>query len=142
MSLSDAASSVFNFVSGFEPNQGPEEAICQEVCPAVYFFFRHQQLVSNDLLELTFANVNRGRHHSFFISLFSAWIEENNIKPYFQFKDQLVKSNKSAAFKEAITAIEDYIKNKGEVSYINGIIIPYRVCTFSFYFQSKARLLC
>lgn len=43
-----------------------------------------------------------------------AWIEENNIKPYFQFKDQLVKSNKSAAFKEAITAIEDYIKNKGE----------------------------
>lgn len=43
-----------------------------------------------------------------------AWIEETNIKPYFEFKDQLVKSNKSAAFKDAINAIEDYIKNKGE----------------------------
>ncbi|XP_014614930.1 PREDICTED: putative oxidoreductase GLYR1 homolog, partial [Polistes canadensis] len=44
----------------------------------------------------------------------SAWIEESNIKPYQQYKDTLVKSSKSVAFKDAVEAIEDYIA-KGEV---------------------------
>ncbi|XP_043485846.1 putative oxidoreductase GLYR1 homolog [Polistes fuscatus] len=43
-----------------------------------------------------------------------AWIEESNIKPYQQYKDTLVKSSKSVAFKDAVEAIEDYIA-KGEV---------------------------
>ncbi|KAJ2945097.1 hypothetical protein O0L34_g9153 [Tuta absoluta] len=38
-----------------------------------------------------------------------AWIEENNIKPYQEFKDTLIKSCKTAAFKEAVAQIEDYI---------------------------------
>ncbi|CAK1542768.1 unnamed protein product [Leptosia nina] len=40
-----------------------------------------------------------------------AWIEENNIKPYQEHKEQLMKSSKSSAFKEALTQIEDYIVN-------------------------------
>ncbi|XP_063228262.1 cytokine-like nuclear factor N-PAC isoform X1 [Bacillus rossius redtenbacheri] len=40
-----------------------------------------------------------------------AWIEETNVKPYFEFKDQLIKTNKSGSFKDAIEAIEDYIKS-------------------------------
>jgi hypothetical protein len=47
---------------------------------------------------------------------FSAWIEESQIKPYFDFKDQLIKSNKSGAFKDALQAIEDFIKSSGDVS--------------------------
>lgn len=44
----------------------------------------------------------------------SAWIEESNIKQYHEFKDTLVKSSKSGAFKDAVEAIEDFIA-KGEV---------------------------
>jgi hypothetical protein len=54
------------------------------------------------------------------IIYFSAWIEESQIKPYFEFKDQLIKSNKSGAFKDALQAIEDFIKSSGDVStYLN-----------------------
>lgn len=45
----------------------------------------------------------------------SAWIEESHIKPYLEYKDTLVKSSKSGAFKDAVEAIEDFIA-KGEVS--------------------------
>ena len=48
---------------------------------------------------------------------YSAWIEESNIKPYLEYKDTLVKSSKSAAFKDAVEAIEEFIAN-GEVSSI------------------------
>lgn len=48
----------------------------------------------------------------------SAWIEESNIKPYQEYKDTLVKSSKSGAFKDAVEAIEEFIAN-GEVSYMN-----------------------
>lgn len=48
---------------------------------------------------------------------YSAWIEESNIKPYLEYKDTLVKSSKSGAFKDAVEAIEEFIAN-GEVSYI------------------------
>lgn len=47
---------------------------------------------------------------------YSAWIEESNLKPYLEFKDALVKSNKSGAFRDAVEAIEKYVENKGEVS--------------------------
>ncbi|EFN85056.1 Nuclear protein NP60-like protein [Harpegnathos saltator] len=43
-----------------------------------------------------------------------AWIEESHIKPYQEFKDTLVKSSKSNAFKDAVEAIEEFIA-KGEV---------------------------
>ncbi|XP_072757553.1 cytokine-like nuclear factor N-PAC [Anoplolepis gracilipes] len=43
-----------------------------------------------------------------------AWIEESHIKPYQEFKDTLVKSSKSGAFKDAVEAIEEFIA-KGEV---------------------------
>ncbi|CAH2088221.1 unnamed protein product [Euphydryas editha] len=40
-----------------------------------------------------------------------AWIEEHNIKPYHEHKEQLIKSCKTAAFKEAVAQIEEYIVN-------------------------------
>ncbi|XP_050672920.1 cytokine-like nuclear factor N-PAC isoform X2 [Leptidea sinapis] len=40
-----------------------------------------------------------------------AWIEEHNIKPYQEHKEQLVKSCKTIAFKEAVAQIEEYIVN-------------------------------
>ncbi|XP_052749922.1 cytokine-like nuclear factor N-PAC isoform X2 [Galleria mellonella] len=40
-----------------------------------------------------------------------AWIEENNIKPYHEFKEQLIKSSKTVAFKDAVNEIEEYIVN-------------------------------
>ncbi|XP_046747700.1 putative oxidoreductase GLYR1 homolog [Diprion similis] len=43
-----------------------------------------------------------------------AWIEEANIKPYHEYKETLIKSNKSGAFKDAVEAIEEFIA-KGEV---------------------------
>jgi len=45
----------------------------------------------------------------------SAWIEESHIKPYQEYKETLVKSSKSGAFKDAVEAIEEFIA-KGEVS--------------------------
>lgn len=47
----------------------------------------------------------------FDIRMFSAWIEESNIKDYNEFKDQLIKSSKTAAFKEAVQKIEEYISD-------------------------------
>lgn len=44
-------------------------------------------------------------------SYYSAWIEENNIKNYLEYKDQLIKSSKTAAFKEAVQKIEEYISD-------------------------------
>lgn len=45
-----------------------------------------------------------------------AWIEENNIKPYLAHKEELVKANKSAPFKEAIEEIENFRKGNGTES--------------------------
>ncbi|XP_039295202.1 putative oxidoreductase GLYR1 homolog [Nilaparvata lugens] len=50
----------------------------------------------------------------FFGSKNYAWIEENNLKPYTDYKETLVKGNKSGVFREAVEAIEEFIKNKGE----------------------------
>ena len=49
----------------------------------------------------------------FFGSNNFAWIQEDAIKPYKEFKEQYCKSNKSHAFKEAIEKMEEYIK-KGD----------------------------
>ena len=40
------------------------------------------------------------------IFIFSAWIEEQNVKPYARFKEQFSKSNKFPSFKEGLAAIE------------------------------------
>ncbi|XP_049878709.1 putative oxidoreductase GLYR1 homolog isoform X2 [Pectinophora gossypiella] len=47
----------------------------------------------------------------FFGSNNYAWIEDSNIKPYQEFKDQLIKSCKTAALKDAVAQIEEYIVN-------------------------------
>ncbi|GBP48003.1 Putative oxidoreductase GLYR1 homolog [Eumeta japonica] len=49
-----------------------------------------------------------------------AWIEDVNIKPYQEHKEQLIKSSKSAAFKEAINQIEEYIINPEKFADIDG----------------------
>lgn len=49
--------------------------------------------------------------HIRFVSHYSAWIEETNIKNYTEFKDTLIKSSKTAAFKEAVNKIEEYISD-------------------------------
>ncbi|XP_063365953.1 cytokine-like nuclear factor N-PAC isoform X2 [Cydia amplana] len=49
-----------------------------------------------------------------------AWIEDNNIKPYQEFKEQLIKSCKTAAFKEAVSQIEEYIVNPEKFGDIDG----------------------
>ncbi|XP_077518729.1 nucleosome-destabilizing factor isoform X2 [Amblyomma americanum] len=43
-----------------------------------------------------------------------AWIQEDQIKPYEASKEQFSKSSKTASFKEALEAIEDYVKNLPE----------------------------
>ncbi|KAF2354201.1 6-phosphogluconate dehydrogenase NADP-binding [Trinorchestia longiramus] len=39
-----------------------------------------------------------------------AWIENSNLKPFFAFRERLVKANKTAPFKDAIIAIDKYIE--------------------------------
>jgi len=73
------------------------------------------------------------------IIYFSAWIEESQIKPYFIFKDQLIKSNKSGAFKDALQAIEDYIKSSGDVS-INKLRLFKLLLSFLFSFFGISHL--
>ncbi|CAN8006462.1 unnamed protein product [Ixodes hexagonus] len=47
-----------------------------------------------------------------------AWIQEDQIHPYERKKDQLSKSSKTASFKEAVEAIEDYVKTMPEAPWI------------------------
>lgn len=47
----------------------------------------------------------------FFGSHNYAWIPEDQLKPYLEFKEKFASSCKSATFKEAINKIETYIKN-------------------------------
>lgn len=46
------------------------------------------------------------------IYCFSAWLEEGSLRPYEANKETLGKMSKTAAFREAVEAIENYIKNK------------------------------
>lgn len=43
--------------------------------------------------------------------LISAWIEDKYIKNYAEYKEELVKSSKSAAFKEAVQKIDEFISD-------------------------------
>jgi hypothetical protein len=56
------------------------------------------------------------------VHICSAWIEEANLKPYFQFKDTLSKTSKATPFREAVQSIESYVENQrkggGNVSWI------------------------
>ncbi|KAK3850272.1 hypothetical protein Pcinc_043009 [Petrolisthes cinctipes] len=45
----------------------------------------------------------------FFGSENYAWIESSQMKPYFQYKNRLMKANKTSTFKEAVECIEKYI---------------------------------
>ncbi|XP_075235284.1 nucleosome-destabilizing factor [Lycorma delicatula] len=71
--------------------------------------------VSNPPKDLKKPGGKKGATHCifFFGSKNYAWIEESNLKPYFDFKETLVKSNKSGGFREAVEAIEEFIQ-KGE----------------------------
>lgn len=46
---------------------------------------------------------------------FSAWIEIGCLKPYYEFKESLSISCKTAPFKEACKAIEQYIQDTKDV---------------------------
>jgi 3-hydroxyisobutyrate dehydrogenase len=46
----------------------------------------------------------------FFGSNNFAWLPEDSLKPYAEYKEQNMKLNKSNSFKEAITVIEEYIR--------------------------------
>jgi len=56
------------------------------------------------------------KKHCFFVYFFGsddyAWIETANLKPFFQFRDRLEKANKTTPFKDAIKAIDAFIKEK------------------------------
>ncbi|XP_054259764.1 cytokine-like nuclear factor N-PAC [Macrosteles quadrilineatus] len=53
----------------------------------------------------------------FFGSENYGWIEESNLKPYEQYKEALIRANKSNAFKDAVEAIEKCAQNKGDESF-------------------------
>lgn len=42
----------------------------------------------------------------------SAYIESANLKPFFPFRDRLVKANRTAPFKDAILAIDRYVAER------------------------------
>lgn len=42
----------------------------------------------------------------------SAWLEDSSLRLYEENKKDLLKSSKTAAFREAVEAIENYIANK------------------------------
>lgn len=83
----------------------------------VYFLLWNKQLVSF-IYKLFICYIFIKYYYILYSLMFffcSAWIEESHIKPYQEYKDTLVKSSKSGAFKDAVEAIEDFIA-KGEVS--------------------------
>nr|XP_018899890.1 PREDICTED: putative oxidoreductase GLYR1 homolog [Bemisia tabaci] len=71
--------------------------------------------VSNPPKDAKRQSVKKGQHCIYFFgSKNYGYIEEPQLKPYFEFKDTLKNANKSAGFKEAVAAIELFIENKGE----------------------------
>lgn len=104
---------------GVKSFKGLEEASKhQKGTSTVYLLLWNKQLVSFSASVLSYKKMcyyNLYPHNNVFF--YSAWIEESHIKPYQEFKDTLVKSSKSGAFKDAVEAIEEFIA-KGEVSFI------------------------
>lgn len=78
----------------------------------MHFLLWNSQLVS----DLHLAKWNKSNDDLligcvFLLTYNSAWIEESNIKNYIEYKDQLINSSKTAAFKEAVQRIEEYISD-------------------------------
>lgn len=59
------------------------------------------------------------------INIFSAWIEVGCLKPYFEFKETLTYSCKTPNFKDACKAIEQYIQDTKDASYIIRVYFCY-----------------
>ncbi|KAI4462927.1 hypothetical protein MML48_4g00006075 [Holotrichia oblita] len=43
---------------------------------------------------------------------FSAWVDDENIKPYLEFKPILATSSKNSSFRKAVAEIDEYIKKR------------------------------
>lgn len=67
---------------------------------------------------------------------FSAWIEDNNIKPYEKFKEKFTGLCKTAPFKEAVLDIENYITKRNVSIFFKcffvgrSVISGPRICCF------------
>uniref|UniRef100_A0A1B6CNC1 PWWP domain-containing protein n=1 Tax=Clastoptera arizonana TaxID=38151 RepID=A0A1B6CNC1_9HEMI len=72
--------------------------------------------VSNPPKELKRSTTKKGAIHCifFFGSNNYGWIEETGLKPYLDFKETLIKGNKSGGFKDAVEACEKFRLTKGE----------------------------
>ncbi|XP_050039588.1 cytokine-like nuclear factor N-PAC isoform X2 [Dermacentor andersoni] len=71
--------------------------------------------VANPTKEVKRPALKKPMHCIFFFGTNNyAWIQEDQIKPYETSKEQFSKSSKTASFKEALEAIEDYVKNLPE----------------------------
>ena len=46
-----------------------------------------------------------------YVTICSSWIEESNIKPYVENRDDLVKNIKNNALKEAVKRIDEYLSD-------------------------------
>lgn len=68
----------------------------------VYFI----QKIQNTVCQLYILNLKK--------NFFSAWLEESSLKHYEANKEQLGKACKTAAFREAVDAIEYYISSNGD----------------------------
>ncbi|XP_067132685.1 cytokine-like nuclear factor N-PAC isoform X2 [Centruroides vittatus] len=53
-----------------------------------------------------------------------AWVQEDLIKPYEENKEQHLRPNKSGSFKEAVEAIEDYVRNRPKLKTTTDKEIP------------------
>ncbi|XP_037284795.2 nucleosome-destabilizing factor isoform X2 [Rhipicephalus microplus] len=71
--------------------------------------------VANPTKEVKRPALKKPMHCIFFFGTNNyAWIQEDQIKPYEASREQFSKSSKTASFKEALEAIEDYVKNLPE----------------------------
>lgn len=56
------------------------------------------------------------------LSLYSAWIEDNNVYPYLDFKEQMVKLGKPKnSFDKAVVEIEAFMKNPAVRNRLNSL---------------------
>lgn len=67
---------------------------------------------------LRLPNNQKGAKHSYLVYFFGsnnyAWITEENIKPYEEFKEKNKNGAKTIHFKEGLKQIEEYIKTGGK----------------------------
>ena len=70
------------------------------------------------------------------VSTYSAWIEDFNIKPYYEYKDQFTKACKTRAFQDACQAIEKHIINP-TVSVIFSVLLLFVISNFFLFICSN-----